>query len=323
EKFGPELEKSERIAVVLNTYATALIGDGQRINSVEVFSAGTPAGSLAAPVVVAATGGLENERLLLWSNERSNGGAVPHAAALGRYWMEHNHFLVGHALLFRDDAIAWDETGEAFLTVSPEAMARREIGNFGVRVVPMPYHGAKRLVASLACVAPRLTEMMSDSIGAHLSCSAQLHLAWEQAPDPDNRVTLSATERDAADVPRIELHWKKRAFEHHTMIEAMRLLGHCFASKGIGRVRFDDWVINEDGYPAELEIAGHHHMGGTRMGSDPAVSVVDAHQRVHGMQNLYVAGSSVFTTGGQCTPTTTITALSLRLGEHLAQAIGA
>jgi choline dehydrogenase-like flavoprotein len=61
-----------------------------------------------------------------------------------------------------------------------------------------------------------------------------------------------------------------------------------------------------------------HHMGTTRMASDPASGVVDADCRVHGVENLYVAGSSVFPTGGNANPTLTIIALALRLADHLA-----
>jgi len=45
--------------------------------------------------------------------------------------------------------------------------------------------------------------------------------------------------------------------------------------------------------------------------------VVDADGRVHGLANLFVAGSSVFPTGGAANPTFTLVALSLRLAEHL------
>jgi len=38
---------------------------------------------------------------------------------------------------------------------------------------------------------------------------------------------------------------------------------------------------------------------------------------VHGVANLSVAGSSVFTTGGSVNPTLTLVALAMRLGEHL------
>ena len=58
-------------------------------------------------------------------------------------------------------------------------------------------------------------------------------------------------------------------------------------------------------------------MGTTRMSADPAQGVVDADCRVHGMANLYVAGSSVFPTCGSANPTLTIVALALRLAAHL------
>jgi choline dehydrogenase-like flavoprotein len=60
-----------------------------------------------------------------------------------------------------------------------------------------------------------------------------------------------------------------------------------------------------------------HHMGTTRMHSDPAQGVVDADCRVHDVANLFVAGSSVFPTGGTAPPTLTIVALALRLAQHL------
>ena len=58
-------------------------------------------------------------------------------------------------------------------------------------------------------------------------------------------------------------------------------------------------------------------MGTTRMHVDPTLGVVDENCRVHGMANLYVAGSSVFPTGGANNPTLTIVALALRLADHV------
>jgi choline dehydrogenase-like flavoprotein len=58
-------------------------------------------------------------------------------------------------------------------------------------------------------------------------------------------------------------------------------------------------------------------MGTTRMHADPARGVVDADGRVHGTQNLFVSGSSVFPTAGWAPPTLTIVALALRLADHL------
>jgi choline dehydrogenase-like flavoprotein len=67
----------------------------------------------------------------------------------------------------------------------------------------------------------------------------------------------------------------------------------------------------------ESEGGGYHHMGTTRMGRTPAEGVVDADCRVFGVDNLYIAGSSVFSTGGHANPTLSIVQLALRLGEHL------
>ena len=62
-------------------------------------------------------------------------------------------------------------------------------------------------------------------------------------------------------------------------------------------------------------------MGTTRMHVDPAQGVVDADCRVHGIENLFIAGSSVFPTGGYANPTLTIVALAVRLADHLAQGL--
>jgi choline dehydrogenase-like flavoprotein len=58
-------------------------------------------------------------------------------------------------------------------------------------------------------------------------------------------------------------------------------------------------------------------MGTTRMADSPEQGVVDANCRVHGVANLYIAGSSVFTTSGASNPTLTLVALALRLTDHL------
>jgi choline dehydrogenase-like flavoprotein len=321
--FRDELAASRDIAVVLNTTVLELAGNGRSVTGAKLYSAGAPAGDFAAPHFIVATGGLENSRLLLWSNARSNGGVVPNAAALGRYWMEHPMYWAGNAFITNKAALEFDHEGEVFMIPTPEALADRQTGNFHIQLETMPYHGMKKMIAEVACYAPRFTEWVSSAIDMHLQCSARVHIDWEQAPVESNHVALSTSERDAAGVPRIELHWKKGDLDRRTLVEAMRLFGEDIARKDIGRLHISDWVLNGEDWPQDMELAGNHHMGGTRMGTDLATSVVDADSRVHGMDNLYVAGSSVFATAGQCTPTTTITALSLRLADHLARTVSA
>jgi choline dehydrogenase-like flavoprotein len=83
----------------------------------------------------------------------------------------------------------------------------------------------------------------------------------------------------------------------------------------MGRVQLPTWLA-EDGEP-EWISGSHHHMGTTRMADSPRNGVVNKNCRVHGVENLYVAGSSVFPTSGFVNPTLTIVALALRLADHL------
>ena len=66
-------------------------------------------------------------------------------------------------------------------------------------------------------------------------------------------------------------------------------------------------------------FGGYHHMGTTRMHDDPQRGVVDRDCRVHSLENLYVAGSSVFPTGGYTNPTLTLVALASRLAETISR----
>lgn len=321
QKYRDQLEQSKLIAVVLNTEVSELAGNGQMITAAKLWSRGQAAGQIEARYFVVATGGLENSRLLLWSNERSNGGVIPKAAALGRYWMEHPMYYAGDALI-TNQTFELDAEGEAFFMPSPEAMARLELPNFHVEIETAPYPGVKGFIAGMSCyTAPDTTEWISQKLGLHLQCTARLHMDWEQAPREHNRVALSTTERDAAGVPRIELHWKKDELDRRVLLEGMRLFGEDLAKRDLGRVRISDWVRDGADYPDGMELAGNHHMGGTRMSDDPLTGVVDKNCQVHGMANLFIGGSSVFATSGQCTPTTTITTLAVRLGDYLGRTV--
>ena len=79
----------------------------------------------------------------------------------------------------------------------------------------------------------------------------------------------------------------------------------------------EDWLADPAGGWGDDLQGGYHHMGTTRMADDPKEGVVDRDCRVHGIANLYIAGSSVFPTGGYANPTLTIVALALRMADHL------
>ncbi len=137
----------------------------------------------------------------------------------------------------------------------------------------------------------------------------------EPAPNPSSRVKL-AEDRDALGMLRIDLDWRLTPdLEGATIRRALALLAEEAGRMGVGRVRME---IDAEGDAWVPDVVGSfHQMGTTRMSADPKLGVVNSDCRVHGLANLYVAGSSVFSTAGQANPTLCLLALTLRLADHI------
>jgi choline dehydrogenase-like flavoprotein len=134
----------------------------------------------------------------------------------------------------------------------------------------------------------------------------------EQSPDPDNRVVLGGdTDRFGRRIP--VLRWRWTPADRARITRSRDVYAEAFARANLGQLIQKDW---DRGQPRLLG-GNHHHLGGTRMSADPSTGVVDADLKVHGLSNLFVAGSSVFPTGGSVNPTLTVVALSLRLAAHV------
>ena len=86
---------------------------------------------------------------------------------------------------------------------------------------------------------------------------------------------------------------------------------------GVGRAAMADWLQEDGDIWPDHQLGGNHHIGTTRMADHPSKGVVDADCKVFGLDNLFIAGSSVFTTSGCANPTLTIVALALRLANHI------
>src|SRR5690606_3173678 len=127
-----------------------------------------------------------------------------------------------------------------------------------------------------------------------------LRAVLESTPHRESRVTLAAL-RDRLGVPRVKLHWEMHSNDARALRRLLTAMRQEFGRLGLGAL-VDDYVVDDAGWPRSM-TGGKHHMGTTRMHSDPRRGVVDADCRVHGMSNLYVAGSSVFPTGGYANPT--------------------
>jgi choline dehydrogenase-like flavoprotein len=162
--------------------------------------------------------------------------------------------------------------------------------------------------------AARARRRQSDPANAVLAMRIQA----EQAPNPDSRVTLG-TRRDRFGLPVARVDWRFTAWDRASIWASQKAVDTALRAAGLGRVEF----MLGDEHPSALLEGNFHHLGATRMHADPAMGVVDPDCRVHGVSNLYVAGSSVFPTYGCSNPTLTVVALALRLADHLKKQLAA
>jgi len=139
----------------------------------------------------------------------------------------------------------------------------------------------------------------------------------EHMPNPDSRIVLHP-ERDALGLPRAEMRVAFTDRDVQTVLATHAIIKEQFRSSGTGDLIYDQASLeNEVRDRLRSFDSAAHHIGTTRMSSDPTSGVVDKNCRVHGTQNLFVAGSSVFPTSGHANPTLMIVALALRLAAHL------
>jgi choline dehydrogenase-like flavoprotein len=335
-------------------------GDG--ITEVVVRCLEGPTFRVRAAMFVLAGGGVENARLLLASTGRHTNGIGNAHGMVGRCFMEHPRVAHRYRVRPGNTTLGRLVGGGAagtlrFLRVqtAPEVQRREELlawhANLyvGYAGQDAPVWPAVRRIA-IATRSPwkespyfqdgggGRTRLRSSDVGAVLrrpiagflgALGAAVGPAplrrWlevvgsvEQVANADNRIELTA-ERDALGVTRARTTWNVNEAEEQTHRRAVELLLAELEriEPGISAGCLDD----EDPWPNGI-VGTWHHIGATRMSSDPATGVVDADARVHGVDNLYIAGSSVFPVSGSTSPTVTIVQLALRLGDHLTQRLG-
>lgn len=292
---------------------------------------------------VLALGGLENPRLLLNATSDRAAGIGNERDLVGRFFMEHLNADAGQVAtdddrwassynsLFRDD-----RQYRAFLLSSEREQRQRQILGSAVGLGPL-FHARERSVAyeslhkfKMAWLRRRLPDdlsghivnLITDAFGLkealeeRFDPTVYLYTEAEQAPNPDSRVSL-ARDRDALGLRRLRLDWRLSEIDKRSIREIAYLIGRELGRLNRGRVGLPLWLLEENIADDDPMIGGYHHMGTTRMSADASTGVVDADCRVFSTSNLFVAGSSVFTTGGCANPTLTIVAMALRLAEHL------
>ncbi|MBV9704304.1 MAG: GMC family oxidoreductase [Methylobacteriaceae bacterium] len=140
----------------------------------------------------------------------------------------------------------------------------------------------------------------------------------DDLPSADNRVTLSATERDDDGVPVAQLSYKPGDNDRRMMRFMLDRLVDVAKATEAFEYRLQDY-IDENGV---YRTPAWHLLGTCRMGKTPDMSVVNKWHQCWDVPNLFIVDASVFTTGGVVNPTATVCALALRAAEHIRDSFG-
>lgn len=320
EKYKDEIKKSKFINLVLNSQVTHFEGANQTIKNV-VVTQNNKSYKIKSNFFILCGGGIENSRVLLWTNQKSI-GLLKKDLPIGKFWMTHPWTLGGIGFLYkskikeilRDDFINYD--GPIHISTSKELVDEKKILSGAI------YMNAKEdtklykeIIKDFLCVAPDYGKKIARSLfKKDLKCG-DIFMNLEELPNVNNRIELDKNELDNNGVPITNLYYKQSIDTLLSMKTILEELGKFFIKKDIGRVAIKENIENLSKYE---HLGVYHHMGGTRIGENSKTSVVDKNLKVHFTKNLYVCGSSTFSTGGYTNPTYTIVQLSLRLAEHLA-----
>lgn len=318
EKFRSELKESNRITVALNANVLSLelSPDRSNVTAVELSDWRNRRFKVAARRTVLAFGSLENARFLLNMGALDNAPIGDAGGFVGRCFMEHFNVVLGR--FAADRSPIWRREDSLSVTLTSEAARRRGIGSAIVALSP---NASPRHYGRLAPVRGLINDMQcalvpSDRRNNICAGDGLATDIIEQTPNRDSRVTLDKRSKDRFGRHHINVDWRFSAQDLKTISGLAEEVGKAIAEQNHGRFKIADEILAGAPVPD-----GHcHQMGTTRMSVDPKLGVVDENCRVHGMKNLYIAGSSVFSTGGGANPTVTVVALALRLGEHLAAA---
>jgi len=341
---GATLADSEDIHVVLGVRVRGVIHSGSTVTGVVASRSDGTSVDIRARHYVLAGGGVENARMLLESSTLLDGDDRPSTEVVGRYFQEHWYYAFETRKTHRRrkaGSLRLYDVGNS-RDLSSLADYRQNVGDAHVwaQLVLSPSEAARLATPGLALwfqpswiAPPELTDLKNShgnpvavwnalkKIARHPLQNCE-YVARKAMRDkhPSRFLTLIAQVEQLPD-PANRLNFAETGATLHLELDKRQREAHAIAiQRAVDELGFDGAAL-----AAEMERKYErgdfdyfwHHMGTTRMGTDPASSVVDSNCRVHGMANLFIAGSSVFPTSGTAGPTLTIVALAARLAQHI------
>jgi choline dehydrogenase-like flavoprotein len=351
-RFGAEFLKLDAPNIRVLDHATVSDIDagpnGRRLRSLEVTCAPGKTITVTPRVAVLCAGAIENARLLLASNRTNPRGVGNDNDLVGRFLMDHPRTTLGEftadaarAVQSRFGLLRLRHNGATHvythgLALSAELQREERLLNCAAfltehRAADDPWDALKRLCTrrsahplkdamAVACAPGLLLEgarlrWIAGRNVAHKLDRLAIDCLVEQVPDPESRLTLS-DKRDALGMPIARLHWRVSDQERRSVTRLAELFACEMRRLGLEPPKLARWVRESRPDLATFRDVAHP-AGTTRMADDATQGVVDRNCQVHGVDGVYIAGSSVFPTAGHANPTLMIVAMALRLADWL------
>jgi choline dehydrogenase-like flavoprotein len=357
DRFYDELSLSENITVLLNSNFVKcnLHDSGIKIKSITVTTLQGKTKQINAEKYVLACGGVENARLLLNLAEQEGFPRLQQMDLIGKNFAEHPNATIGYlqgpraAELYKSHKIQFlngHKEVKPGLGIRSESQIEHGILNGIISVWPVPEENSSvtkaklllelvrkkefglRFLVSTFLVLPNIVSLLPHVRhrlrGGVISIpyktdKFEVRLMTETVANPDSQIAL-IEQRDSVGLKTASLNWQLTQKDRQCFTSIANLTKDHFEGHMGVTLELSDWVNDKDSdWTKYINTNGHygHHMGTTKMGFSETDSVVDENCKLHDIDNLYVAGSSVFPAFGFANPTLTIVALSLRLADHL------
>jgi len=334
---------SESKNINLYTYANVMNITANEISSkieeVEIKSAVGKSHKVRANQFILACGAIQNARILLASNKQIAIGLGNGNDLVGRYFMEHFELKTSEVWFSKDypmklyKNILGETKARAELGLKESIQEKYEVLNGTVSFVPLskaklwkpliekqhndPFYDYSNNSNSIGEKIKRKLSKLKDRNIKNIENAYSVFTRMEQEPKFFSRICLH-DEKDSLGMPKAHLKWNLNTLEKKSLRTLNMIIARQMGIADIGRMKLAEFLVDEDDNTWSDSISfGRHHMGTTRMDDDPKKGVVDSNCKVHGISNLYIAGSSCFPTSGAANPTFTLVALSLRLSDHI------
>ncbi len=319
------LAGAPKVTLCSNATATGARWRARTVEALEAVSSTGARFSISARKLVLAGGGVENARLLLIAADE--GHLRDESGWLGRGFVEHprDYSITlrsrSQALFRRLEFFDRHEDGETTIcgrvAIREDAIRRLGLPNAAITLLPLgrrtrPFHWriesiAQRTIGWNLQWPPGYGWSRWPTIARRFA-GFQLLINLEEFAHRDNALALEPrSDRFGVRRVRLRRHWHRDDDER--LARLREALASGFGDIGLGPLSIAPLVAPDPN--------SAHHLGATRMGTDPKNGVTDSHGLVFGTENLFVAGGSLFPSAGYANPTLTAIALALRLADRL------